>query len=153
VRSDMELRERIEEALKKGIREKDETAKDALRMLLTSVKLKEKEIRRQPDESEIYQVISSLVKQRQDSAEQFKAGGRAELAAKEEDEIRILQNFMPQQLSSEELEKMVEEAVGQAGTVSLKEMGLVMKIIMPKVAGRADGKVVNELVRRKLSQP
>ena len=146
----MELHEKIDEALKKAMREKNETAKDALRLLLTSLKLKEKEIRRQPDETEIYRVISSLIKQRQDSIEQYKAGGRADLATKEEDEIRILQDFMPQQLSSEELEKMVEEAVGQAGAVSLKEMGRVMKILMPKVGGRAEGKLVNELVRRRL---
>ncbi|HYA43459.1 MAG TPA: GatB/YqeY domain-containing protein [Syntrophobacteraceae bacterium] len=146
----MELHEKIDEALKKAMREKNETAKDALRLLLTSLKLKEKEIRRQPDETEIYRVISSLIKQRQDSIEQYQAGGRADLATKEEDEIRILQDFMPQQLSSEELEKMVEEAVGQAGAVSLKEMGRVMKILMPKVGGRAEGKLVNELVRRRL---
>jgi hypothetical protein len=146
----MELSLRIEDALKKAIREKDETAKDALRMLLTSLKLKEKDIRRLPDENEIYQVIASLVKQRRDSVEQYKAGGRADLASKEEDEIRVLQNFMPQQLSSEELEKMIEEAVGQAGATSVKEMGLVMKILMPRVAGRAEGKMVNELVRRRL---
>ena len=146
----MELHEKIDEALKKAIREKNETAKGALRMLLTSLKLKEKEIRRQLVETEIYQVISSLVKQRQDSIEHYKAGGRTDLATKEEDEIGILQDFMPQQLSSEELEKMVEEAVGEAGAASVKEMGRVMKILMPKVAGRADGKVVNELVRRRL---
>ena len=95
----MELRARIEEALKNAIREKNETAKDALRMLLTSVKVKEKEIRRQPSETEIHQVISSLVKQRHDSVEQYRKGGRADLASKEEDEIRVLQDFLPQQLS------------------------------------------------------
>ena len=107
----MELHARIEEALKNAIREKNETAKDALRMLLTSLKVKEKEIRRQPGETEIHQVISSLIKQRHDSVEQYRKGGRAELAAKEEDEIRVLQDFLPQQLSFEELETMVGEAV------------------------------------------
>lgn len=146
----MELYARIEEALKKAIREKDETAKDALRMLLASLKVKEKEIRRQPNEAEIIQVISSLVKQRHDSIEQYGKGGRKDLAAKEEDEIRVLEDFLPPQLSIEELEKMVQEAVLEAGAASLKDMGRVMKILMPKVAGRADGKTVNELVRRKL---
>ncbi len=146
----MELYERIEEALKKAIRARNETAKDALRMLLTSLKVKEKEIRRQPNETEIHQVISSLVKQRHDSVEQFREGGRADLAAKEEDEIRVLQDFLPPQLSSEELEKMVAEAVSEAGAASLKDMGRVMKILMPKVAGKAEGKMVNELVRRRL---
>jgi len=146
----MELHARIEEALKNAIREKNETAKDALRMLLTSVKVKEKEIRRQPSETEIHQVISSLVKQRQDSVELYGKGGRADLAQKEEDEILVLQVFLPQQLSLEELERTVGEAVSEAGATSLKDMGRVMKILMPKVAGRAEGKIVNDLVRSRL---
>ncbi len=146
----MELQQRIEQALKNAMREKSEVKRDAIRMLLTALKLKEKEIKRQPDEAEIQQVISSLIKQRRDSAEQYKAGGRADLAAKEEDEIRILQEFLPQQLSPEELEKLVAEAVAESGAVSPKEMGKVMKLLMPKVAGRAEGKTVNELVRQKL---
>lgn len=146
----MELYARMEEALKKAIREKNETAKDALRLLLTSLKVKEKEIRRQPSEAEIHQVISSLVKQRHDSAEQYRAGGRTDLAAKEEDEIRVLEDFLPPQLSIEELERMVQEAVSEAGAVSLKDLGRVMKQLMPEVAGRADGKLVSELVRRRL---
>ena len=146
----MELRARIEEALKNAIRGKNETAKDALRMLLTSVKVKEKEIRRQPSETEIHQVISSLVKQRHDSVELYGKGGRADLAKKEEDEIQVLQAFLPQQLSLEELERTVVEAVLEAGAASLKDMGRVMKILMPKVAGRAEGKIVNDLVRSRL---
>lgn len=146
----MELQQRIEQALKDAMREKSEVKRDAIRMLLTALKLKEKEIKRQPDEAEIQQVISSLIKQRRDSAEQYKTGGRADLAAKEEDEIRVLQEFLPQQLSPEELEKLVSEAVAEAGATSPKEMGKVMKLLMPKVAGRAEGKTVNELVRQKL---
>ena len=146
----MEPYQRIEEALKKAIRERNETAKDALRMLLTSLKVKEKEIRRQLNETEIHQVISSLVKQRHDSIEQYRGGGRADLAAKEEDEIRVLQDFLPPQLSIEELEKMISEAVSEAGAASMKDMGRVMKILMPKAAGKADGKTVNDLVRRRL---
>jgi len=148
----MELLARIEEALKNAIRGKNETAKDALRMLLTSVKVKEKDIRRQPSETEIHQVISSLIKQRHDSVELYRKGGRADLASKEEDEIRVLQDFLPQQLSLEEVETMVSEAVSEAGVTSPNDMGRVMKILMPKVAGRAEGKVVNELVRSKLGK-
>jgi len=116
------------------------------------VKVKEKDIRRQPSETEIHQVISSLVKQRHDSVEQYRKGGRADLASKEEDEIRVLQDFLPQQLSLEEVETMVSEAVSEAGATSPNDMGRVMKILMPKVAGRAEGKVVNELVRSKLGK-
>jgi uncharacterized protein len=146
----MELRQKVEEALKAAIREKNETAKDALRMLLTSLKVKEKEIKRWPVESEIQQVIANLVKQRRDSAEQFRAGAREDLAVKEENEIGVLEGFLPPQLSIQELEKLVEEAVSRSGASSLKDMGRVMKLLMPEVSGRADGKVVNELVRAKL---
>ena len=150
MRQAVELFKKVEEALKGAIRDKNETAKDALRMLLTSLKVKEKEIKRPPVESEICQVIAYLVKQRHDSADQFRAGGRPELAAKEEDEIRVLENFLPPQLSIEEVEKMVEEAVSKSGASSVKDMGRVMKLLMPELGGRADGKLVNELVRRKL---
>jgi hypothetical protein len=147
----MELRARIEEALKNAIRNKDENAKDAVRMLIAALKVKEKEIKRQPVETEVYQVISGLIKQRRDSVDQYRAGGRPDLAAKEEEEIRILQDFAPKQLSPEELEKIVGEAVAESGASSQKDMGRVMKILMPKIAGRADGKTVNESVRRRLS--
>jgi uncharacterized protein len=146
----MELHQQIEHALKDAMREKNETKRDALRMLLTALKVKEKEIKRQPNEAEIQQTIATLIKQRRDSAEQYKSGGREDLASKEEDEILILQAFLPQQLALDELEKLVDAAVAEAGATTQKEMGKVMKILMPKVAGRADGKQVNELVRRKL---
>ena len=146
----MELRHKIEQSLKDAMREKNENKRDALRMVLTALKLKEKEIRREPDQAETMQVISSLIKQRRDSAEQFRAGGREDLAAKEEDEIRILQDFLPVQLSTEELETLVSEAISETGATSQKEMGRVMKALMPKVGGRADGKTLNEMVRRKL---
>ncbi len=146
----MELQGRIEQALKDAMREKNEIKRDALRMLLTALKLKEKEFKRQPTEVETQQVISNLIKQRRDSSEQYKTGGRKDLSDKEESEILVLQAFLPRQLSSEELEKLVTDAVAEAGAVSQKDMGRVMKILMPKIAGRADGKVVNELVRAKL---
>ncbi|MGC8493243.1 MAG: GatB/YqeY domain-containing protein [Syntrophobacteraceae bacterium] len=146
----MELQKKVDEALKAAIRDRNETAKDALRMLLTALKIKEKELKRQPVETEIHQVISNLVKQRRDSSEQFRTGGRADLAAKEEDEIRVLETFLPPQLSSQELEKLVEDAVAKSGATSMKDMGRVMKLLMPEIAGRADGKIVNDLVRQKL---
>lgn len=146
----MELHQQIEHTLKDAMREKDETKKDALRMLLTALKLKEKELRRQPNEAEIQQTITTLIKQRRDSAEQYKAGAREDLASKEEAEIHILQAFLPRQLPLDELEALIDSAIAEAGASSRKEMGKVMKILMPKVAGRADGKQVNELVARRL---
>ncbi len=148
----MELQERIEHALKDAMREKNEIKRDALRMLLTALKVKEKEIRRRPAEAEIQQTITNLIKQRRDSAEQYRTGNRAELAMKEESEIIYLQAFLPEQLSPEELEKLVDEAIAESGATSAKEIGKVMKVLMPKTTGRAEGKQVNELVRQKLGQ-
>jgi len=147
----MELQERIEQALKEAIRQRAETKKDAVRMLLTAVKVREKEVKRQLGETEIQQVIGALVKQRRDSAAQFRQAGRLELAEKEEEEIAVLQEFLPRQLSPEELEEIVASAVAESGAKSEKEIGKVMKVLMPKVAGRADGKLVNELVRKLLA--
>jgi uncharacterized protein YqeY len=146
----MELLQRIEQGLKDAMREKDENKRNAIRLLLTAIKNKEKELRRSPDEGEIQQLIVSQIKQRRDSIEQYVKAGRQELAAREEAEIGILQTFLPEALSPEELSKLIDEALAEAGAQSVKEMGKVMKILMPKVAGRADGKQVNELVRQKL---
>jgi uncharacterized protein len=146
----MELHERIEHALKDAIRERSENKRNAIRLLLTAIKVKEKELRRALDETEIQQVVSSQIKQRRDSVEQYQAAKRPDRAALEEDEIRILQTFLPEALSPEALEKLVNEAIAEVGAQSLKDMGKVMKALMTKVAGRADGKQVNELVRAKL---
>ncbi len=146
----MELRRKIDQALKDAMLHKDEVRRDAVRMLLTALKMKEKEIRREPNETEIQQIVSTLIKQRRDSAEQYKTGKREDLAAREESEILVLEGFLPEQLPIAELERMVDAAVTESGAVSVKEIGKVMKILMPKTAGRADGKQVNELVRRRL---
>jgi uncharacterized protein YqeY len=146
----MELSKRLEEALKEAIRNKDATRRDAIRMAITGVKNKEKDLRRAPNDAEIEQIIGSQIKQRKDSIEQYLQGGRPELAAKEEEEMKILMQFLPEQLSTEALERIVSEAVAESGATSAKEIGKVMKVLMPKVSGKADGKLVNELVRRKL---
>jgi uncharacterized protein len=146
----MKLQERIEQALKEGIREQSENKRNAIRLLLTAIKVKEKEHKRALNETEIQQVIASQIKQRRDSIEQYQAAKRMDRAAVEEDEIRILQAFLPEALSAETLEKLVAEAIVEVGAQAAKDMGRVMKALMPKIAGRADGKVVNELVRAKL---
>jgi uncharacterized protein len=146
----MKLQERIQQELKEAIREQSENKRNAIRLLLTAIKVKEKEHKRALSETEIQQVIASQIKQRRDSIEQYQAAKRMDAAAVEEDEIRILQAFLPEALSAETLEKLVDEAIAEVGAQAAKDMGRVMKAIMPKVAGRADGKVVNELVRAKL---
>jgi uncharacterized protein len=146
----MGLQEHIEQTLKEAIRERNENKRNAIRLLLTAVKVKEKELKRALNEPEIQHVIASQIKQRRDSVEQYQAAKRADLAACEEDEIRILQVFLPEALSPEELERLVVEAIAETGAQSAKDMGKVMKVLMPKVGSRADGKQVNELVRAKL---
>jgi uncharacterized protein len=147
----MELLQRIDQALKEAIRGKDEDKRNAVRLLLTAVKVKEKELRRIPEEPEIQQLIASQIKQRRDAAEQFRAGSREDLAHKEDQEMQILQAFLPEQLTGETLEALVDTVVLETGAMSQKDMGKVMKALMPKVAGRADGKQLNEIVKKKLT--
>ncbi len=147
----MELQRRIDAALKEAIRARQESRLNALRLLLTAVKVKEKELKRPLEEAEIQQVISSQIKQRRDSADQYLLGGREDLAALEKEEIEVLQSFLPEQLAPEALAQIVEAVIAESGAQSAKDMGKVMKLLMPRVAGRADGKLVNEMVRSKLS--
>jgi uncharacterized protein len=146
----MELQGRIEQALKEAIREQSENKRNAIRLLLTAIKVKEKELKRALNETEIQQTVASQIKQRRDSIEQYQAANRADRAAVEEDEIRILQAFLPTALTLEALAQLVDEAIADAGALSARDMGKVMKVLMPKIVGRADGKQVNELVRGKL---
>ncbi|SFM64954.1 GatB/YqeY domain-containing protein [Thermodesulforhabdus norvegica] len=146
-----EIRSKIEEALKEAIRNRDETAKNALRGLLTAMKNREKELMKELDDQEVVKIVSSQVKMRRESVEQYKQGGRDDLVEKEEAEIRVLEQFLPRPLTDEELERLVEECIEEVKAKTPRDLGKVMKIIMPRVAGRADGKIVNEMVRKKLS--
>lgn len=146
----MELQERIERTLKEAIRERHETKRNAIRLLMTALKVKEKEFKRELTEAETQQVIGSQIKQRRDSVEQYRQAGRVDLAELEEEEIGILQAFLPEALTPEVLGRLIHEAIVEAGAESVKDMGKVMKALMPKVAGRADGKQVNEMVRAQL---
>ncbi len=130
---------------------KDKIRLSALRLIKTAMHNREIDLRRELNETEILQLLSGMVKQRKDSIEQFAKGGRADLVAQEEAELAIIQSFMPQQLSREELETEIEKAVGEAGASSIKDMGKVMKVLMPRITGKADGKMVGDLVKAKLA--
>lgn len=147
----MSLLDQIHSDLKEAMRAKDSIRLGALRLILTAVKNKEKELRRELEEREVLQIVSNQIKQRKDSIEQYRKGGREDLVQKEEQELEILQAYMPQQLSEEELEKLVTETIKEVGATSVKDLGKVMKAIMPRIAGRANGKVVNQMVRAQLS--
>ena len=113
----------IEGALKEAMRQKDENKRNALRLLLTAMKNKEKELRRFPDDAEIQQIIGSQIKQRRDSVEQFTKAGRGELAAREEAEIETLQSFLPEALSPEALAQIIDEAIAEVGAQSAEGNG------------------------------
>ena len=121
-----------------------------MRNLHAAIRKKEIDDRVDLDDAAVIKIIQTSVKQRQDSIEQFKAGGRQDLVDKESKELVLLQSFLPQQLTKEELIPIVEASIQEAGASSAKDMGKVMKVLMPKVAGRADGKLLNELVKARL---
>ena len=146
----MGLREKIDtdtkEALKSGAKDKLST----LRMLNAALKNKQIDKRRSLTEEEVFETVRSLIKQRKDSIEQFAKGGRQDLVDKETAEVAVLEVYLPQQLSREELEVMVRDAVAQTGAQGARDMGKVMKALIPMVSGRADGKLLSELVKNAL---
>ena len=147
------LKERIDSELKESMRAKKELSTSVLRMLKSAIRYKEVEPGGKPlDDAGVRQVVSSLIKQRRDAAEQFRAGNRAELADKEEKEIVLLQAYLPTQLSAEQLAAEVKSAIAAAGAKSPKEMGAVMKILMPKVQGLAEGKAISDEVKAQLAK-
>jgi uncharacterized protein YqeY len=144
------IKERISEDMKGAMKSGDKAKLAAVRMLHAAIRKKEIDDRIDLDDAAVTKVISSLVKQRQDSIEQFTAGNRMDLVEKETAELKLLQGYLPEQMSEAELIKIVEGAIQEAGAKTQKEMGAVMKVLMPKVAGKADGKLVNQLVRERL---
>lgn len=148
-----QLRARIDEDLKAAMRSKNELTTSVLRMLKSAIKYKEVEPNAKPiDDAVVLQVIATQIKQRRDSIEQFNAGGRADAAAKEEQELAILQAYLPKQLSADELRAEVTAAIQVSGAKGPKDMGAVMKALMPKVQGRAEGKLVSDEVKAQLSK-
>ncbi len=135
---------------------KAQKAKDALRLsvirlLRAAIKNQEIEKRAPLDDQEVTAVITSQVKRRKEAIEQYQAAGRQDLAGKEEEEMKILQTYLPQQMSQEEISQKVAEAIAATGAQSMKDLGKVMSHLMPQVSGRADGKLVNQLVKARLS--
>ncbi|MGD8370961.1 MAG: GatB/YqeY domain-containing protein [Syntrophobacterales bacterium] len=147
----MSLHEEITASLKDAMRAKDEARLSSLRLVLTAIKKREKDIRRPLEDQEVLAVISSQIKQRHESIEQYEQAGRADLVETEKSELQVLQGFMPEQLSEEEMARVLDEIIAEVGAVSMKDMGKVMKAAMAKLAGRADGRVINSMVKAKLA--
>ena len=142
---------RMEEDLKTAMLEHDAERRDALRLLLSSLRSAEKDLQRELSEDEELQVLQRERKRRIEAADAFRAGDREEQAEKEERELDILEEFMPTPLSEEELEEIVDDAIAEVGATSLRDLGRVMADVMPQVAGRADGSQVSQLVKEKLA--
>ena len=147
----MTLRERLDEDLKKAMRARDEVGLSVIRMIRSVVKNREIDQKKSLDDAGVADVITSLVKQRRDSIRMFCEAGRDELVAKEEKELALLLGFLPTQLTVEEIGEIVSEAIAATGAVGMKDMGALMKAVIPQVAGRADGSLVSRIVKEKLS--
>ena len=147
----MSLIERIEEELKVAMRARQQERTDVLRLTLASLRAAEKEVQRPLKEDEELHVLQRERKRRMEAAEAFRDGGREEQAAKEERELAVIQEFMPEPVDETELERIIDDAIAETGATSLRDLGRVMADVMPQVAGRADGSVVSQLVREKLA--
>jgi uncharacterized protein YqeY len=147
------LKERIVEEIKDAMRAKDEIRLNTLRAMKSAIKYKEVEPGgKELDDAGVLPVLMTMVKQRRDSVEQFRAGNRVDLAEKEEKEIAVIQTYLPQQLSAAELTAEVAKAIAEAGAKSAKDMGAVMKITGAKLKGKAEGKAISEEVKAQLAK-
>ena len=147
----MMLIARIEEELKAARLARDEDRRDALSLVLASLQAAQKELQRSLSEDEELQVLQRERKRRIEAADAFRAGGREEQAASEERELAVLEEFMPEPLSEDELEEIVDDAIAEVGATGMRDFGRVMADVMPQVSGRADGSTVSQLVREKLA--
>ncbi len=146
----MSIQEQLTEAMKAAMKAKDSLRLNTVRMARTALKNAEIEARQELDDTATIKVLSTLVKQRREAAEAYRET-RPELAEKEELELAVLQEFLPAQLTEAELVAMIAKAVAESGASSMRDMGAVMKLVTPQTTGRADGKLVSELVRKQLA--
>ena len=147
----MSLEERLVEEMKQAMRSSDKLRLSTIRMIRSASKNKEIELRKKLDDEDILRVIQGMVRKGEESVEQFQAGGRTDLVEKEQTEIEILKSFLPQPVSQEEILRVIDQSIEETQASSLKDLGKVMKSVMPKLGGKADGKLINQLVRERLS--
>ncbi|MGE5216674.1 MAG: GatB/YqeY domain-containing protein [Chloroflexota bacterium] len=143
----MELKEEIQEAVKQAMKSGDRVTLSTLRLLLAALHNEEIRIRGELSKEEIQRTIATLCKQRTEAIELYRKGGREDLAQKEDRELAVLKRFLPQQYSEAELIGLIQACIAEVGALGIQDLGKVMKLVMPKVAGRSEGKRVNELVR------
>jgi uncharacterized protein YqeY len=143
----MELKAGLQEAARAALKNGETTKLSTLRLLLAAVHNEEIRLRKELGTDEIQKVISTLGKQRSEAIELYRKGGRDDLAQKEEAELEILQQFLPQPLTEEEVKTIIRQSIAELGASGIQDLGKVMKQVMPKVSGRTDGKRVNELAK------
>ena len=147
----MGLEERLVEEMKQAMKSNDKARLSTIRMIRSALKNKEIEQRKPLDEEAILRVIQGMVKKSEESIEQFKTGGRTDLVEKETKEIEIMKSYLPQPLSREEVLKVIDQTIEETQASSLRDLGKVMKTVMPKLGGKVDGALVNQLVKERLS--
>jgi len=148
----MSLQQRLDGDLKAAMKSSDSLKTSVLRMVKAAIKNKQVEKREELSDEEIISVLSTLTKQRRESIDLFSKGGREDLAEKERQELAMLQLYLPGQLSPEDLDRIIMEAINESSAEGVKDIGKVMRLIMPRVQGAADGKVVNQRVRELLEK-
>jgi uncharacterized protein len=147
----MSLHERLTEDLKHAMKARDQLRMDVIRMIKAAVLNKEVELKKDLDDADMSRIMTTMIKQRKESIEQFEKGNRAELAAKERQEISIIETYLPKALSADELTQIVEDVIRETGAASAKDMGAVMKAIKIRLSAQlVDGKYLSELVQSKL---
>jgi uncharacterized protein YqeY len=146
------IKDRLKEEMIAAMKAKEAEKLGAIRFIQAAIKKVEVDTRKEMDDAAVTPILMNLAKQRRDSIEQFRKGGREDLAVKEESELKLIQSFLPEQMSADELGKIVDAAIQEAGAKSMRDMGVVMKAVQAKAAGRAEGSVISETVKKKLSQ-
>ena len=146
----MSLKEKLQEDLKSSMKNKDTIKKSVVTLIRAAIKQYEVDNRVELADDAIIDIISKQLKQRKDSLAEFEKANRDDLIKETKSEIQVLEGYLPQQLSEEELEKIVIETIAEVGATSMKDMGKIMSTIKPKTAGRADGRKINELVKKNL---
>ncbi len=148
----MSIKNRLKDDMIAAMKAKEKERLECIRFVQAAIKKVEVDTRKDLDDAAVTGILANLVKQRKDSIDQFKKGGREDLVAKEEAELKILQSYMPAQMDASELESLVTAAIAETGAKGMKDMGGVIKAVMAKAAGRAEGSAISEMVKRKLSQ-
>ena len=146
----MSIKEKLTADLKESLKSGDKVKLSVVRMVLSSIKNKEIDKRAELSDDEALTVLSHAAKLRKESIEEFTKGGREDLVQKEREELRVIENYLPEQLSEDKLKEIAKEAILEASATSVKDIGKVMKILMPRLKGQADGKLVNKIVQQAL---